>query len=268
MVMLHAAFFDASGKCEGFDILTVAGAAAPMKKWERFDAQWREALADEKVKEFHATDFHSSKGEYAGWKGDKRRRSAFLVRLGKIIKQNTNKLFCCSVELAGWREVNEEYCLEEFFYSPYALAGLGVVESVLKWAVKKRGQIIFIFEDGDKGWEGLVKLCARYQVIPNRASKKIAIPCQAADMIAWKTRITGTNALRYVGQMNKSSRDDELDFIEASILKELKGMDKVMVRPVKNGIFTAENLRKTCELNKIPRRGKPVKLERISQMPQ
>lgn len=37
MVTLHAAFFDASGKREGFDVLTVAGAATPMKKWLRFD---------------------------------------------------------------------------------------------------------------------------------------------------------------------------------------------------------------------------------------
>jgi hypothetical protein len=148
MGMLHAAFFDASGKREGFEILTVAGAVAPMKKWLRFDSEWRVALADEKVSEFHATDFHSSEGEFRQWKGDKHRRSAFLGRLIKIIQRNTNKLFCCSVELAGWEEVNAEYCLEEFFYSPYALAGCGVVESALKWAKRKRGQHSFIFE----GW--------------------------------------------------------------------------------------------------------------------
>jgi hypothetical protein len=210
--MLYAAFFDTSGEAKGFDILTVAGAAAPMKKWIRFDRDWRAVLSDEGVSEFHATDFAASKGEYLEWKGDTKRRSAFLRRLIKIIKENTNKFFCCSVELAGWEEVNQEYCLEEFFYSPYALAGCAVLESTLKWARKKSGQCMFIFEDGDDGWEGLSKLCVRRQgITPNRIPKANAVPCQVGDMLAWKNRITATNSLRC---MNQPDKEDDPDFLK------------------------------------------------------
>jgi hypothetical protein len=102
--------------------------------------------------------------------------------------------------------------------------------------------IVSSSRDGDEGWEGLVKLCARLGVIPNRASKKIAIPCQAGDMLAWKTRITATNSLRYVGQMKESKEAHELAFIEASILNELRKRDGLMVRPVK----TVFSLPKIC----------------------
>jgi hypothetical protein len=121
--VLHAAYFDASSDRADFPVLTVTGAVAPVKKWIRFEHQWRTALAVENVSEFHATDFHASKGEYRNWKGDTVRRGAFLRRLQKIIKDNTNKLFIASVELEAWAEVNQEYCLEEFFHSPYASGG-------------------------------------------------------------------------------------------------------------------------------------------------
>jgi hypothetical protein len=80
-----------------------------------------------------------------------------------------------SVELEAWAEVNHEYCLEEFFHSPYALAGRAVVEGVMEWANRKYTRLPqFIFEDGDKGWEGLVKLCSRLNVVPTRLPKPLA----------------------------------------------------------------------------------------------
>jgi hypothetical protein len=99
MVLLYAAYFDASGEAEGYAVLTIAGAVAPVKKWIRFETQWTDILHAEGVTEFHATDFASSQGEYVGWKGDKERRSNFLSRLIAVVKTNTNKLFSVSVEL-------------------------------------------------------------------------------------------------------------------------------------------------------------------------
>jgi hypothetical protein len=104
MGMISAAYFDASGKQEGYPFVTVAGAASPIKKWGRFEKQWFQALKKEGVSEFHATDFASNQGEYKGWKGDRQRRSEFVRCLMKIIKENSNKLFMVTVEMSAWKE--------------------------------------------------------------------------------------------------------------------------------------------------------------------
>src|SRR6266478_9105822 len=106
MAMHCAAYFDASGKREGYPFLSVAGASSPIEKWILFEKLWLGALRDEGVTEFHATDFAASQGEYKDWKGDKPRRSAFLKRLGKIIKDNVNKLYIVTVEMAVWDDVD------------------------------------------------------------------------------------------------------------------------------------------------------------------
>lgn len=251
--MLYAAYFDASSDRADFPVMTVAGAVAPIKKWIRFEHQWKTALAAESVSEFHATDFHSSKGQYLNWKGDTIRRGAFLKRLQKIIKDNTNKLFMASVELPAWTEVNGEYCLEEFFYSPYALAGRAVVEGGIEWAKRKCTRLPqFIFEDGDEGWGGLVKLCLRLNVVPMRLPKSLATPCQVGDFLAWKTRITATNALSGLDRLNRATGPDREN--AKNIIREVDSLNKQIVRPAKNGIFSVDTLRTNCIKFKIPKR--------------
>jgi len=203
MGMFYTAYFDASGKqTPKYKVLSIAGALAPVKKWIRFENQWSEVLKSERVSEFHATDFHASEGEYKDWKGDKERRSKFLSGLKTIIENNTNKLFSVSVELDAWEKVNKEYYLEEILQSPYALAGVFVVDQALGWAKRKGTKNLqIVFEDGDEGWGGLLKLCLQRNFVPVRLLKQTAIPCQVGDFLAWKTRITGTNALRHLSKM-------------------------------------------------------------------
>jgi len=62
MGLPSAAYFDASGKKEGYTFLTVAGGASPISKWTRFEREWSQVLKDEGVPEFHATDFAASQG--------------------------------------------------------------------------------------------------------------------------------------------------------------------------------------------------------------
>jgi hypothetical protein len=253
MGLLHAAYFDASGKREGFTVLTVAGAVAPIKKWIRFEKRWTDVLKSEGVSEFHATDFAASEGEFRQWKGDKTRRSAFLDRLIRIIKDNTNKFFSVSVELDGWKKVDSEYLLTEGFYSPYSLAGFAVINQTLKWAKRKRvTPPEFIFEEGDDGWEGLLKLCSWDKITPIRLPKAKAIPCQVGDMLAWKSRITATNSLRRLEKMEQSKRFDSETV--ALIRSDLESLSKLQVRPGTANVFGPEHLRNSCKLSKIPRR--------------
>jgi hypothetical protein len=257
MGMFYTAYFDASGQREGFAILTVAGAVSPIKKWIRFEKQWTEVLNGEGVTEFHATDFAASKGEYKEWKGDKGRRSAFLKRLIRIIKDNTNKLFSVSVELDGWRKVDSEYLLTEAFVSPYAMAGFSVIGQTVKWARRKRVKIPeFVFEEGDDGWEGLLRLCAWEKVTPIRLPKAKAIPCQVGDMLAWKSRITATNSIRRLEQMERSIGDDSKTV--ALIRSDLDSLKKLQVRPGTANVYSLNALRRTCELSNIPRRDERI----------
>jgi hypothetical protein len=254
MGLLSAAYFDASGKQKGYPFLTVAGAVSPIKKWIRFERQWMQALDDEGVTEFHATDFAASQGEYEAWKGDKQRRSAFVKRLVGIIQKNTNKLFLLTVEIKIWEQVNGEYPLGENFHSAYALAGFSVAALALRWATKKRVRKTFdiYFEDGDEGWGGLNELCKKHlQFEPIRIPKSKAVPFQVGDFLSWKARITATNAMKIVDGLQRGDKLDE-------VMKELDSLNRILVCPVKNGIYTAEGLRGTCRNLKIPKRPAPA----------
>src|SRR5260370_11697883 len=234
MGMFSAAYFDASGKQEGYDFLTVTGAASPIKKWARFEKQWSQVLKDEGVSEFHGTDFAASEGEYKDWKGDSLRRSAFLRRLMVIIKGNVNKLFMVTVEMPAWKEVNKEYLLAETVHSPYALAGFTVAAQARKWAMRKRLTPLsfkVFFEDGDEGWGGLKQLCQTYcNFEPIRIPKKEGVPFQIGDLLAWKTRITATNAMKIMARFKRGDNLDEL-------AKELKSLDRILVCPAHKVLY-------------------------------
>ena len=262
MAMLYAAYFDASGKNEGYPVLTVAGAVAPVKKWIRFERDWNRILQAEQVTEFHATDFAASAGDYAGWKGDKTRRSAFLARLIEVVKNNTNKLFSVSVELASWRKIDREYYLSEHFYSPYALAAFTVMTQTMYWAKSKRVKPPeFVFEDGDDGWHGLLALAKWLNVVPIRLPKVKAVPCQIGDMIAWKSRITATNSLKRLRHIerNESSRDLVTEATLALAI-DLANLNRLKVRPGSINIFADKTLTRLCNENRIPRRATSLSL--------
>ena len=261
MAVLQAAYFDASGESTGFPVLAIGGAVAPIKKWNRFEREWAAILKREKVTEFHATDFAASKGQYEDWKGDKPRRSKFLFDLANIIKKNANKLFMINIEIDAWEEVNRDYLLEEVFHSPYALCGYTAIQQVLKWAEGKHianSRLKIIFEDGDDGWEGLKKLAERSDIEPIRLPRSAAIPCQAADMIAWKSRIAFTNALHRFGKVIAAPYADFENF--RGIIDEWSSLEKVLVRPGTPGVYGREALLRTCKNSDILKRSEWLKI--------
>ena len=254
MAMMYTGYFDASGKKHSNKFVTVAGAVAPVNKWIRFVKDWSAVLSRESVTEFHATDFASCGGEYAGWT-DKKRRAAFLKDLGALVRRDTNKLFSVTVEVDAWNVVNKKYQLNEYLKSPYALAGSGAVLLVRKWARGKeiKTPIKYIFEDGDElpDWTGLKALCAKMRTEPSRLSKTEAIPCQVGDMVGWKVRIAAQNTDRINSKVNPAVFDPKL--LE-DVLAELRSLDTVMVRPVDNKILNEDRLVNTCISNRVPLR--------------
>jgi hypothetical protein len=256
MGMFYAAYFDASGKEDCSPVLTIAGAVAPLKKWIRFERQWKDALADEGVAEYHANTFNPGEGEFKSWKQDKARRSKFLTRLNKIIKDNTNKVFSTTIEIEGWCRTDKEFFLTEAFHSPYALAGYTVVYETIKWAKRKgvAAQVEYIFEEGDEGWKGLTILCARHRIVPIRLPKSKAIPCQAGDLLAWKSRNVAVNALKDIAVMQNAKPTDALRSHFQRLVISLASHDDLFPRPAVKGIYSYENLVQTCLNFKVPRR--------------
>src|SRR5271163_3151782 len=85
--VLHA-YLDDSGTHNGARVCTVAGYFGSEKQWIKFDRDWRSALNEEHLDEFHANRFWSSfKGrpvtEYKGW--DSERSKKFIFRLLEIL---------------------------------------------------------------------------------------------------------------------------------------------------------------------------------------
>jgi type II secretory pathway component PulL len=149
-----------------------------------------------------------------------------------------------------------KYLLEETFYSPYALAGYSVVRQALEWAQRKkvRSPIEFVFEDGDEGWEGLKKLCARRQIVPIQLPKKKAVPCQIGDFVAWKYRIAATNSLRRLKSIEQSAAPDIADL--QGIFNELESLNKMLVSPARPLVYSPQALERTCKKSNIPQRSK------------
>jgi hypothetical protein len=169
MAMLTA-YFDASGK-DRLPVLTVAGFISHVKKWDRFEGEWRRILTRYGVSEMHMTDFASSRGQFCAWKGQTEKRRAFISELASCVKRNVNKGFSCSVVAADYRKVNREYRLSEEFGSPYELCGGSCLGGVLKWALNKKinpTSVVVCIEDGDDGKGGLMDLgrSGGFKIIP------------------------------------------------------------------------------------------------------
>jgi len=145
--------------------------------------------------------------------------------------------------------VNQSHYLEEHCSNPYALCGYSAVNMGVKWARNKQAKIRFIFEGGDKGAGQLNTMCQRtFGVEPLFLSKTEAVPCQAADLLAWKHRIAITN----IKEMELNNPE------EANLIKRMEELGSVMnvlVRPGTSGIYTREALLRTCARSNILKRG-------------
>ncbi len=250
IALLCAAYFDASGR-KDYPVMSVGGAIAPVYKWVRFEQEWCAALKEEGVSEFHATDFAAGKGAFKNW--DKPRRGRFLKTLGVILNTRVNKFFCASIESEAWESVNKEYLLQECFHSQYALCGFAVVKQILQWEKRHRSREVKIFfEKGDPGWGGVERLCEGIGVNPIPLPKKEAVPFQASDLIAWKSRIAFTNGLKKFNQFMAMQEPTILE-IEGMIAEE-ESLKKIMVKPGTPGVFSRSALLDNCVKFKIPRR--------------
>jgi hypothetical protein len=241
---MFSAYFDASRDKES-RILTLGGFVSTLRKWERFEREWKAILEEYGIAYFHMTDFVSSHSEFSEWRGQSEKRRVFVARLVQCIKKNTNKGFCTSLLLNDYATVDKEYQARESFGPPYSFCGLASLGMLQEWAKNKNipvSKVLVFVEDGDEGL-GEFRLRAKQQdceVTPLSKSKAHALA--AGDLVAWKARTAFYNTL--FGSL--SSPEDA-----KNILRSLEPIRHVVQ---KNGGYDAVALREVCERQPIPKR--------------
>lgn len=186
---MFTAYFDAAGAVARGGVMSIAGFVSDVRKWKRFEIEWKGILDRETVRCFHMTEFVSKKGEFKDWAGQSERSGKFIADLIACTRRNINKAFGGAIVLADYEAINRKYKLREFGGYPYSLCGHYCVELLQKWR-RKNGNpsVVVMFENGDLHRGDLMRLCESEGVAPLFPSKEEAVPCQAADLFAWRTR--------------------------------------------------------------------------------
>jgi hypothetical protein len=193
---MFAAYFDAGGTATRGGVMSIAGFVSDVRKWKRFETEWTKILDRESVSCFHMTDFVSSQGQFKSWAEQGNRRRRFIADLVQCARKHTNKAFGGALVLSAYDALNRRYQLQECAGYPYALCGNYCIKMVRKWQMKNRiKNVDFLFERGDEHQSDLTRICHADGIIPLYPSKEEAIPCQAADLLAWRTRYGFEQAL-------------------------------------------------------------------------
>lgn len=189
-LMMFSAYFDSSGKAANSQVITVVGSLSPIERWLAFEKQWSSILARCGIRVFHMTDFVASRGEFRGWKGHSERRRELIEDLVTCAACHILHTYSYSIDVGLWKQFNAKYALEEQWGRPNVLVSLMAISSIVSHGnATNRRPIEFVFEMGEESFGGLFKKAkAMFDVEIVLRSKEMAIPCQVADIIAWKHR--------------------------------------------------------------------------------
>ena len=160
------------------------------------------------------------------------------IRCGSssVHKKNTNKAFGGALLLRDYNAVNRKYQLQEFAGYPYSLCAHYCTRMVRSWQTKNSVKdVIFMFEKGDEHQGDLDRLCKPDGVNPRYPTKLEAVPCQAADLLAWRTRygfeaITEPNSLEpeRANQL-KNSFSEAWSFPHAAFYGDRERLDQLCI---------------------------------------
>ncbi len=200
-------YLDASGNPDT-EVLCIAGFVATAEQWIRIELLWKRVLAKYEVTELHMKWFAHSSREYSLWKGDEKKRAAFLSELIAVIQSRVRHSFACSIYMPDYRQANTADEIRSIM-SPLALVGGSLVRRVQAWAdhVKSpQEKLLFMIEDGDIDKGNLMRWVKQYcgvDLIPMKKSKSVAF--QAADLLAYEHYKFGKKALKPVPEISSRS---------------------------------------------------------------
>jgi hypothetical protein len=175
----------------------VAGAIASVENWKQFDAEWRQALADNHLHHFRMSEFAHSVGQFKnGWKGHEAKRRALLERLVGIIAKYVKCWIGACVSQKTYDAADRVYLLREYLH-PYPLCAVACVEMAHYWRDRRFGylSIEYVFEDGDDHQDQLRERISRdFGKEPIFRKKRqatakleeLVTPLQVADFAAYE----------------------------------------------------------------------------------
>lgn len=243
-MVMFSAYFDTSGTKRSA-VLTSVGFVSRVKKWDRFTDEWTAILSKYGVKLMRMSDFASSQGEFAEWRGQTDRRRLFISELSNCIRRNTNKGFAASVIIADYEALDKEFMLHEHAGPPFVLAMRSCFGGLFKWARNKGvrpDQTLILVEKGDDDY-GQLENAARadgYKVVPLLKTDTVAF--QAGDLAAWKISTTLKNAAYGTLRNVEDAR------------RIMESMNPIRTLVQRNGAYSKEAILHLIGLAKIPRR--------------
>lgn len=241
---MFSAYFDTSGTKRSA-VLTSVGFVSRVSKWDRFTEEWQSILKTYGVAAMHMTDFVSSKGEFAEWRGQTERRRKFISELSNCIARNTNKGFASSVIIADYEALDKDFMLHEHVGPPFVLAMRSSFGGLFKWARNKGvkpNHTLILVEKGDEDY-GELESSARadgYKVVD--LAKSDTVVFQASDLAAWKI----STALKNAAYGTLRDAEDARRIVES--------MNPIRPLVQRNAAYSKEAILHLIDLAKIPRR--------------
>ncbi len=195
--MILTVYADESGTHADSQAITLAGYISTPDRWERFEAEWRAALADFGVGMFHMTDFENRVGEFSDWPEALRRER--LSRLVKVIDDHA----LASFSVAFLRSDYEAVVTPEahaYVGGPYGMAAVMAMIALGRQMnlIGLYGSLAYVFESGSSGLGQVLKVFTDNMNDPKRRDelhlasisfqdKRWFIPLQAADILAYES---------------------------------------------------------------------------------
>lgn len=187
-----AAYFDESGTHHSSPVFVVAGLVSTPASWECLTKDWQQALSDEGVEEFHASEFATGYGKYgedAGWGKD--RRNDFYKRMTGIAARWATGRTWTAVLMNDYRQVLKEGL-------PYALGAMGCASRICHYSKGLGGKplVPYVFEQGGKDSGEILNEFAKLRVhersnlyrmgLLSVGPRRDFLPLQAADLHAYE----------------------------------------------------------------------------------
>lgn len=197
------AYFDAAGHEADQPLVVVGGFVAPPQMWCDFSDAWKERLASDSIKYFHAVEFAHSRGQFEGWRDEKKKREKLSHDLMDIIKRNVSRKFVSVVNVEALKTVMSEEVKAAFLINSYSLAGRSCAARLREWQNRENWvtQLELVFENGDLGKGNLKERLLRDGFSPPSFRPKNdhitadgttiegLSPLQAADWLAYESFI-------------------------------------------------------------------------------
>jgi len=191
------AYLDDSGTHKNSTLVSVAGAISSRPQWTKFSRTWNRQLRRWNVEIFRMADFVSNHGPFKGW--GQHKKSYVLSELVRTIKTHARVLVGSAVRTEDFDAAFAKYpnpCIRD----AYHFCAVSLLPEIGDWALKSqaRGPVDLTFESGNKLFDQYFRLIQEdfaQEGIRNilgidtlsLATKKLAIPLQAADVTAYAT---------------------------------------------------------------------------------